>query len=402
MPPRPSSPINSAFSFSKRIYWSTEENILTQKISDLKKAGIQLLDLTVSNPTLCDFNYLNQDLLQPFLNAKNLVYDPEPHGLLESREALCAYYADLGIQIHPSQIFLTANTSEAYAFIFRLLCEPHESILAPEPSYPILEYLSSINDLRLLRYPLTYAKKWAIDLETIADYYHQGPKATLVVHPNNPTGNYINEEERLLLDKLNRSINSAIISDEVFYPFSLESKVAQPTSFASNREVLTFTLGGISKFLGLPQMKLSWVIVSGPKDLRKQAIERLEIVSDTFLSAGTPAQTALPQWLQQGAAIQGEITERIRGNYDHLKNKLARETHLQLMVSEGGWNAVIRCPSSRSDEAWALSLLDHQHVVTHPGYLFDFTQGAYLVVSLLVKSEIFQEGIRKITEGITP
>ncbi|MDD5217604.1 MAG: pyridoxal phosphate-dependent aminotransferase [Candidatus Omnitrophica bacterium] len=387
--------------FSKRTDWTLTPNPLSQRLAELHQKGAPLLDLTISNPTLCGFKYLHEKLLKPLLCPQSLVYDPAPHGLLESRKALCAYYAGKGITVTPEQIFLTANTSEAYSFVFRLLADPQDALLAPQPSYPLLDYLAGLNDITIRRYPLHCAGGWKIDIETLAgQFYESNPRAVLVVHPNNPTGNYVNAEEHLMLNQLCESKETALIADEVFYDFNLNEGPVPAGSFAQNKNVLTFTLGGISKTLGLPQMKLSWLIVSGPAGIQAQAIERLEIISDTYLSASTPVQNALGPWLELQKGIHAEIRQRIIENHRSLCKALRGHPAIQILDSEGGWNAVLRMPDSLTDEDWALHLLEKTRVVVHPGYLYDFPDGAFVVLSLLPKTEIFKQGVEQILKGI--
>ncbi len=275
--------------FSKRTSWPSESNDLTRLSARLRHEGLSICDLTVSNPTRCKFEYLKSDLLKSFLAPENLLYDPDPYGLLPAREAVCHYYAAKGIPVKPSQVLLTASTSEAYSFLFRLLFEPGDLWLAPQPSYPLLDFLASLNDVRIERYLLDPHHPWAFNSKSFYKKFRETePKALLVVTPNNPTGNYVQAAEREQLNRLAKNYSLALIADEVFFDFNLPSPPARErerarVSFAANREVLTFTLSGISKILGLPQMKLSWIVVSGPEAEVREALQRLEVISDTFL-----------------------------------------------------------------------------------------------------------------------
>lgn len=371
--------------FSERTDWPEGTNPLTQKLHALQSAGTPVLDLTVSNPTRCKFKYLDTGLLNALQTPENLLYHPEPHGLLPAREAICLYYKKRGIELIPEQIFITANTSEAYTFLFRLLLH-HEPLLAPRPSYPLLDYLAQINDIPLLSYPVKFDGKWRNALESTGS---QGAKTVLVVNPNNPTGHYVTPQDFKTLDQF----KIPVISDEVFWDFDLESGISKK-SFAARTEGLTFTLNGISKILGLPQMKLSWIVVSGPDAIRKEAIRKLEIISDTYLSASTPIQHALSAWLSREAEIQKEIRARCTANYQFLKDAAGTEK-LKVLPCEGGWNALLQMPGDLSDEEWALLLLERDHVLVHPGYLYDFQENL-LSLSLLIPEAIFQSGIEKI------
>ncbi len=386
--------------FSKRTGWKLEPNPLSQKIQALRAAGHRLWDLTVTNPTQCGFNYLTPGLLEAFRDPRNLIYDPQPRGLLQTRETLCAFYAKQGIHLEPDQIFLTAGTSEAYSFLFRLLANPGDGLWAPSPSYPLLEYLTGLHDMELHRYPLILEPSCRVDPEFFTDEDFWGAKALLVVHPNNPTGNYLQSPERQALIRHCAKARMALISDEVFHGFPLESDAPTEPSLAHTNEVLTFTLGGISKLLGLPQMKLSWVIVTGPAAERREAIARLEVIADTYLSAGTPVQNALGSWLAHADAMAGEIRRRTRANLKTLK--AAQTGDLKLIMPQGGWSAVLALPEALNDEDWAMTLAEKAGVIVHPGYLYDFEEGAYAVVSLLTPPAVFAEGLERLRQPLTP
>lgn len=386
--------------FSKRTDWTAGTNLVSTKLAEVKAKGRAILDLTVSNPTLCKFDYLNSSLLEPFLKSQNLLYEPDPHGLLESRQALCEDYQKKGILLDPRQIFLTANTSEAYSFIFRLLFEPGEMLMVPQPSYPLLGYLGQIHDLCLEPYPLVYENHWKTNFEKIDGPTELEPRAALVVNPNNPTGNFVRQAGLGEMNMFCRTRDMALISDEVFFDFFLEEAPGDRVSLASNNHALTFTLGGISKMLGLPQMKLSWMVVSGPEALRAQAIEKLEIIADTYLSASTPVQHAFPEWLRFKEKIQTEIITRLTANYNFLLASFASSGLTQALKTEGGWNAVLKLPSSLTDEEWALLFLEKEGTLIHPGYLFDFEEGSFGVFSLLIPPDIFREGISRIANRL--
>jgi aspartate/methionine/tyrosine aminotransferase len=259
-----------------------------------------------------------------------------------------------------------------------------------------LDYLAALNDIELVRYPLIYHKGWKIDGESLNAFAALNPCAVLVVHPNNPTGNFTSQEELAQINRICCQKDAAIISDEVFYEFPLKTG-GRPLSFAANQDVPTFTISGISKILGIPQMKLSWIIVTGPPKTCRQAIERLEIISDTFLSVSTPIQNALESWFGQHPAIRQEILKRISENYELLVEKFGKESGIKLLEAEGGWSAILQMPGPMNDEQWALQLLDEKHIIAHPGFLFDFTEGSFLVLSLLTRSDIFREGASRLS-----
>ena len=376
--------------FSKITGWSETPNPLAQKITELKKSGRALLDLTVTNPTQCGFQYFDSALLGPLLAQQNLNYEADAHGLLSAREAVCRYYAEKGVRLKPDQIFLTASTSEAYSFLFKLLLNPNESILSPAPSYPLLDYLCELNHVRSLRYELP-PPDWKFTRESLDKAMAPDTRAVLTVHPNNPTGNYVSNEERDTLIKFCGDKNLAVISDEVFFDYKFGEK-GGIKSFAAVNGTLTFTLSGISKILGLPQMKLSWIVVAGPEKEKREAIRRLEIIADTYISASTPIQNALPAWMEKKSEIQSEICGRLNENLATLK-----ASSLNFLLPQGGWNAVLQFPDSKSDEDWALDLLENSGVLVHPGYLYDFKNGSCLILGLLVPPKVFKEGLDRIT-----
>ena len=381
--------------FSKRINWTIVPNSIAQELEKRRRAGKSVLDLTESNPTRCAFRYLKPEILKALTHPKNLIYEPDPRGLFEAREAICQYYAGHGVKVTPGQIFLTASTSEAYNFVFRLMTDPGDQVLIPRPSYPLFEYLLSLNDLKRNHYSLIYAERWAIDIASLQAAASSQTRGIVLVNPNNPTGNFVGEAEKEEINSFCTAKGLFIISDEVFFDFAFVPK--KESSFAGNDKVLSFTLSGISKILGLPQMKLSWIVVSGPPDLRQRAIERLEIIADTFLSVNTPSQRALPAWLRGQKTIRKEVLGRLLPNKKYLEEKFQKNEKVRVLKAEGGWYAVLQIHSDLSDEELALRLLKNQGVFVHPGYFFDFEEGNFLVLSLLPPPEIFRKGV----EGIS-
>ncbi|HTL47878.1 MAG TPA: pyridoxal phosphate-dependent aminotransferase [Verrucomicrobiae bacterium] len=382
--------------FSRRTGWATSPNRIASKLQELRERGEPFLDLTESNPTRCGFSYLDPELLEAFRDPANLTYAPDPRGLLKAREAVCAYYARKGIAVEPEQVFLTANTSEAYGFIFRLLADPGDGLLAPKPSYPLFDYLAGLHDAELIPYPLSYDGRWTVDWAPLEADIPATCKGLILVNPNNPTGNYMEGAARTRLRDFCLTRNLALVCDEVFLDYPLQSGRA-PASFAGETETLTFTMSGISKILGLPQMKISWIVVSGPGPERVEALRRLEVIADTYLSAGTPPQNALPAWFRSQPAITGEILDRVRGNYAAARDE---KGPLRFLAAEGGWYTVAPLPQGRHDEEWVLELLERDRVFVHPGYFFDFEGGDYAVVSLLPEPSVFREGLDRLASRL--
>ncbi len=385
--------------FSARTDWATHPNPISRLLEEKSRKKIKILDLTESNPTRCGFPSIQNDrfILKPFTDAKNLIYEPDPRGMLSAREAVCEYYAEKKVKLAPEQIFLTSSTSEAYGFLFRLLADSGDEVLAAEPSYPLFQTLADLSDVRLKNFFFIYSNAWRINQESLQKSFTAKTKALIIVHPNNPTGHFVSEEEKKFLRETCIEKNCAMIVDEVFLDYSWNLD-RNPFSFAEASDVLTFTLSGISKILGLPQMKLSWIVVTGPELLRSQALSRLEVIADAHLSVNTPSQTALPQWMGRRKEVVGEINERVSGNFNFLKEKIHAGSGLQVLNTEGGWYAVLKSDQPMSDEAFAIKLLEEKNVLVHPGFFFDFPEENFWVLSLLPESLLFQEGIECLLE----
>jgi alanine-synthesizing transaminase len=385
--------------FSQRTNWKLTPNKYTQALDAMRSAGEPLVDLTVSNPTECGLNYDCAAILQAYQNENALSYQPEPKGLFVARQEVARYYrADHGESVDPESALLTTSTSEAYAYVFRLLCNPHDEVLVPKPSYPLFDFLADLQDVTLIPYRLQYAHGWFIDFESMIRALTPRTRAILLVHPNNPTGSYVKTEELSRLNTLCRERNLALIVDEVFLDYSLCS--GKRESFVANREALTFTLSGLSKIAALPQMKVAWVVTTGPESLTRPALDRLEIITDTYLSLSAPAQWAFPRLLDQRHSLRGQILDRIKGNWNHLKAALARNDSVELLEVEGGWYAVLRVASDRSDEDLAIEIMRKGQVLVHPGHFYDFGSDDCLVVSLITRSAEFEQGIRNASECI--
>jgi aspartate/methionine/tyrosine aminotransferase len=380
--------------FAERTKWNLAPNRLSQALARHRAVGKPLVDLTASNPTECGFAYDQSAILEALGNPAALQYEPAPRGLASARQAVCKYYAERGALPGVEDILLTTSTSEAYAYVFRLLCNPGDEVLIPAPSYPLFDFLAEIQDTKLVRYPLIYDHGWEIDFHGLEQAITPRTRAIIVVHPNNPTGHYTKRAE---VEKLNAICSArvlALIVDEVFLDFSF--RVEQPSSFAGNRDALTFTLSGLSKTCGLPQMKAAWVVTSGPQELKRDAFARLEVIADTYLSMNAPVQLALPSFLAQRRTFQEQVMVRVRRNLAELDRQLALQKVCSRLEVEGGWYALLRVPATHSDEDLALTLLDEKGAYVHPGHFYDFPSEGYLVVSLLVEEVPFSQGMTSI------
>jgi alanine-synthesizing transaminase len=380
--------------FAHRARWNLTENSLTRTLSSLRSAAVPILDLTRSNPTDCGFEYDQQEIQHAFSHSESVHYQPDPRGMLRAREAVCAYYADLQTSVAPDDLVLTSGTSEGYSFVFRLLCNPGDEVLIPSPGYPLFDFLADLCDVKLVRYPLLYDHGWQIDFAALAAAASERTRALIVVHPNNPTGHYTCEREQAQLVRFCTERGIALIADEVFLDFSVRGVRAK--SLASTNDVLSLTLSGISKICGMPQMKLAWIAVSGPDEQKREALARLEIIADAYLSVGTPVQLAAPALLTMRTAFQAQVMARVKANLDELDVQLSRQSACNRLPCEAGWSALLRVPAKQSDEELAIALLTQHGVHVHPGHFYDFAQPGYAVVSLIVPEPEFAEGIRRV------
>ncbi len=380
--------------FAKRTDWNLETNRLSVALEAHRAAGKPLIDLTVSNPTECGFHYDEEGILSALRNPAALKYEPNPRGLQVARDAVREYYAARGTIISAEDIFLTTSTSEAYSYVFRTVCNPEDEILIPEPSYPLFEFLADIQDVRLVRYPLVYDYGWQIDFHSLEQAITSRTRGVIVVHPNNPTGNFCKSEEMRKLNEICGARDLAIIADEVFLDFALNEK--RLATFAGNSGALTFTMSGLSKMCGLPQMKVAWLVASGPEPWKTQALARLEVIADTYLSMNAPIQWAMPTLLRQRHAFQRQLITRTRKNLAELDKQLAGQKLCRRLEMEGGWNAVLRLSATRSDEDLAVELLATKAVFVHPGHLYDFPSAGYLIVSLVTPENEFAKGLGQI------
>jgi alanine-synthesizing transaminase len=386
--------------FSDRTNWKLTRNRLTEALEDVRSSGARVFDLTISNPTRAGLRYDDTLILQSLASPQAMDYDPEPKGLGSAREAVAAYYR----QQHnlrgctPEQLLLTTSTSEGYSFVFRLLCNPGDELLVPKPSYPLFEFLADLQDVNLVPYPLIYDHGWQIDLPSLQKAVTKRTRAVVVVHPNNPTGSFVHPQEHESLNHFCRDHALALIADEVFLDYAHDR--GGQTSFASNPEVLTFTLSGLSKIVALPQMKVAWIATSGPSAQTEPALARLEVIADTYLSMNAPIQWATPALLDQRKSIQRQLLDRVLGNLAELDRQLAVQTTCQRLHVEGGWYAVLRVPVTQTDDELAVALLRRNSVLVHPGHFYDFPSDGYLVLSLIATRDDFKEGIKRLLEAV--
>jgi alanine-synthesizing transaminase len=386
--------------FSHRTDWKLTPNRFTQAQQELRAAGREVLDLTISNPTRAELHYDPETILQALVNPEAMDYDPQPKGLRSAREAVAGYYGKQHNDIDPESIVLTTSTSEGYSYVFRLLCNVEDEILVPKPSYPLFEFLADLQDVKLVPYPLLYDHGWQIDFPSLYKAVNHRTRAVVVVHPNNPTGSFVADKERSILNQFCREYNLALVADEVFLDYAHDG--AARATFADNREALTFTLSGLSKISGLPQMKLAWIVTSGADEQVDAALARLEVIADTYLSMNAPIQLAAPVLLEQRHSIQPLVLDRVRANLSELDRGLAKQKSCHRLDVEGGWYAVLRVPVTQSDEDLAIEILRKQSVLVHPGHFYDFPNDGYLIVSLITPLQDFRKGIAKVLELLNP
>ena len=410
--------------FARRTNWNLTTNAYTRAIEEHRRESRALLDLTASNPTTIGLHYEQERLLRALANPESLTYEPAPKGLLAAREAITGYYAGSGIHVSPDDLVLTTSTSEGYSFLFRLLCEPGDAVLVPTPSYPLFDFLADLQDVKLVPYELVYDHGWQMDFHSLQQAIAKSPncRAVLVVHPNNPTGSYVKPAEAADLAHFCAQHHLALIADEVFLDYSLQPSDEDPrapsfrpslakawqegvggaSSFASGSDAkggtdaLTFTLSGLSKIAGLPQMKVAWIAVNGPAQLKREALDRLEVIADTYLSMNAPVQWAIPAMLEAGSGIRRQLTTRTRANLAELDRQLSAQKLCSRLDVEGGWYVILRVPVTGSDEELAVALLRETGVLVQPGHFYDFAQDGYLVISLITPEAVFREGTKRL------
>lgn len=385
--------------FASRTGWNLKPNRFTLAFENHQKSGRRLLDLTASNPTACNFHYQSDPLLKPFQNPASLSYEPQARGLLSARQSVADYYAAKSLDVSAENVILTTSTSEAYSFIFRLLCNAGDEVLLPQPSYPLFQFLADLHDIRLCPYSLVYDHGWQIDFSSLQRAITPRTRAIILVNPNNPTGSFTKSAESDELNRICAQHQLALIADEVFHDYSFAA--AAPLSFSTNDAALTFTLSGLSKVAGLPQMKVAWMVINGPAALRQAAIDKLDVIADTFLSMNAPIQYALPAFLDSRHHFQTQLNARLRANLHALDAELARQKTCTRLDVEGGWYATLRVPVTRTDEDLAIALLERRDVLVHPGHFFDLEQDGYLILSLMTPDNIFVEGLKRIVQEIS-
>ena len=373
---------------------------MAQLVVHKRAAGIPLLDLTGSNPTQCLPEYPHEIIRRAFGRIQEFTYRPDPFGSEVARSTIAEYYQQRGISATSHQLVLTASTSEAYSQVFKLLCDPGDEVLMPLPSYPLFEYLAALESVRMVPYRLRYDGIWHLDLASLCAQISQRTKAIIVVNPNNPTGTFLTVGERGELLNIAQQFSLPIISDEVFTDYLITPRAQIARTFVGNDSVLSFSLNGLSKAAGMPQMKLAWIAISGPAPARQDALGRLEVIADTYLSVATPVQQALPDLLQIGGNIQQQLLERIKQNLAIIDD-LSKGTAVQRLQLDGGWSTILQLPRVMTEEEWVRALLQEQNVLVQPGFFFDMESEAYIVLSLITPADRFKAGVEKICRFVS-
>jgi aspartate/methionine/tyrosine aminotransferase len=382
--------------FSSRFHWDLRPNRISQALAAKRAAGARILDLTESNPTHAGLHYPGE-IVRAFEDAAMLAYEPAPAGTPAARQAVSAWYAARGHTVPVGRILLTASTSEAYAYLFKLLTNAGDEVLVPRPSYPLFEFLADMESVTVRQYPLVYHGGWSIDLHAVEAALTPRTRAIVLVNPNNPTGSYVKRGELSALTSLCARRGIALISDEVFADYALAEDADRVATVAGVEECLAFSMSGLSKVAGLPQMKLGWLVVSGPAALRAEAWEKLEWIADTYLSVSTPVQCAAARLLAAGETVQRQIRQRASDNLAFARGAVAGSP-ANILAVEGGWYITLQVPRIHSEEEWTLQLLERADVLVQPGFFYDFESEAYLVVSLLAAPEIFRAGLARLVK----
>lgn len=378
--------------FSERSAIDLQPNAISALLSRLRSAGTPVIDLTLSNPTQAD---LALPALPPFDRPQAGRYEPIATGLPSARRAVAAWMAEHACPVSEERIVLTASTSEAYAYLFKTLCDPGDDVLVPRPSYPLLAHLARFESVALREYPIAYDGQFHIDVAALESARGERTRAVIAVHPNNPTGSYVSRAELRALGAL----RLPLISDEVFAPYPLDATHDACKSALELQAGLVVSLHGLSK-LGWPQLKLSWMCFGGDDALVSRALERVELIADTFLSVATHVQLALPELLEAQAGCVSAIRARTRENLERLRSACA-DGPVSVLHASGGWNAIVRLPSTESEESWVLGLLEGTGVLVQPGYFYDFNGPPYAVVSLLPRPDVFEAGARRLVGHVS-
>ncbi|MDP6581891.1 MAG: pyridoxal phosphate-dependent aminotransferase [Vicinamibacterales bacterium] len=371
-------------------------NRVARALARLRTAGQSLDDLTISNPSLVGLSYPDR-LLDPLAQPAALRYDPAPFGAWAAREAVAAHMAGRGVRVAADRVILTASTSEAYSLLFKLLCDPADLVLVPQPSYPLFEHLTRLDGVVASSYALEYHGRWELNLDSLHRAIEPRARTILLVNPNNPTGSFVRPDELHAARETAARHELAIISDEVFDLYLLDERApGRSGALVEETDVLTFTLGGLSKSAALPQLKLGWILVGGPETLVRRALDRLALVCDSYLSVGTPVQLAVGALLERTAPLADQLRRRVKANYVALRSLARRYPACQVLHAEAGWYAVVQVPAIRSEEALVIELIEKDRVLVHPGYFFDFPREAFLVVSLLPDPDGFADAMTRV------
>jgi len=379
--------------YSLRLHWELAPNRLSRLLEEKRASGTPILDLTESNPTAAGFAYPGEAILSSLADPRLLRYEPSAAGLAAARAAVSEYY---GGQVPPERILLTASTSEAYSFVFKLLTDPGDEVLVPRPSYPLFDFLAALESVRLVQYPLIYRGAWTIDFDALAQSISSRTRAIVLVNPNNPTGSFLKRGELGPLLELAVRHNLALISDEVFADYLLDPEAPIVRSLREVKDVLTFCLSGLSKVAALPQLKLGWIALGGPGGVGEEAFERLELIADTYLSVSAPVQWAASALLETRAGMQEQILARVRANRSFLAEQIAGAAPWKLLSTEGGWYGILETPDIRDEEDWVLEALAQKNVLVQPGFFFDFDREGFVALSLLTPEQVFRDGVRAI------
>ena len=386
--------------FSSRVPADLTENRLSQAVALARARDTSVLDLTETNPTRVGLG-APPEVLAPLSDPASLTYEPQALGLASARRAVSQDFRRRGLDVPAHRIVLTASTSEAYSLLFKLLCDPGDEVLVPQPSYPLFDHLTRLDAVRTRPYRLDYHGTWTLDVDGVARAVTPRTRAILAVDPNNPTGSFLSADEIDALGQICEARDLALVGDEVFADYVMEERDDCPASVLARPRALTFGLGGLSKSAGLPQLKLGWMGIGGPDDLVARARQRLELISDTYLSVSTPVQQAAGTLIAAGREIRSGLLARVRANYRDLAALVSSHAACTLLPTQGGWSAVVQVPATAPEEALVLALLEEDHVLIHPGYFFDFPREAFLIVSLLPEPAIFREAVRRMLGRVT-
>ena len=386
--------------FSDRAGWDLSPNAFIRACRKRRASGLPILDLAQSNPTLIGLQYPKDRILAALGDPAALRYEPAPLGLQHARQLVASWYCDRGLPVGPEQIAITASSSEAYGYLLKLLCNPGDSILVPRPSYPLFDQLARLESVAILHYPLIADDGWRVDVDALRAAVQPGSRAIFLVSPNNPTGSFLHNSEREAIERVARDYGLALVCDEVFAEYVWQDTADRVRCAAVDASVPTFSLGGLSKSVGLPQMKAGWIVAGGPPNERRDAMERLEMIADTYLSVSAPVQHALAEMLAAAATMRGQIAERVCENIATLRRVCSRASMLSTSTVDAGWYAPLRVPAVMPDEAWAVRLVELDGVVLHPGTFFGFEREGTLVAGLIAPPDVFAEGIERIGRRI--